>query len=76
MAGLYRRPASRLSSHSSYAMRSSRNCISEPQAAATFGQYSTFARNWDALVYSDNLVMVKAVGNDRNDTGAGHPHDG
>ncbi|MFH0939339.1 MAG: PKD domain-containing protein [Planctomycetota bacterium] len=42
----------------------------------TFGAYSTFARNWDAVIKSDNLLMVKAVGNDRNDSGTGHPHDG
>lgn len=42
----------------------------------TFGQYSTFARNWDELVRVENLIMIKAVGNDRNDTGDGNPHDG
>jgi PKD repeat protein len=43
---------------------------------STFGQYASFARNWDALVRNDNLVMIKAAGNDRNDSGAGNPHDG
>ena len=42
----------------------------------TFGQYSTFARSWDELVRAENLVMIKAVGNDRNDSGPGNPHDG
>ncbi|HYF47849.1 MAG TPA: PKD domain-containing protein [Planctomycetota bacterium] len=42
----------------------------------TFGQYDSFARNWDVLVRAENLIMVKAVGNDRNDSGAGFPHDG
>jgi len=41
-----------------------------------FGKYSTFARNWDALVHSESLVLIKAVGNDRNDSGSGAPHDG
>ncbi|HEY3319051.1 MAG TPA: PKD domain-containing protein [Planctomycetota bacterium] len=43
---------------------------------STFGQYGTFAKNWDALIRTENLLMVKAVGNDRNDSGPGHPHDG
>src|SRR5579862_1849405 len=43
---------------------------------ATFGLYSTFARNWDALVRANALIMIKSAGNDRADTGPGHPHDG
>jgi PKD repeat protein len=43
---------------------------------ATFGLYSTFARNWDTLVRNNGLIMVKSVGNDRADNGPGHPHDG
>ncbi|HYG74146.1 MAG TPA: PKD domain-containing protein [Planctomycetota bacterium] len=43
---------------------------------ADFGSYSSFSRNWDALVRTESVVLIKAVGNDRNDTGPGNPHDG
>jgi PKD repeat protein len=43
---------------------------------SAFGTYSSFARNWDSIVRSDGLIMIKAVGNDRNDSGPGFPHDG
>ena len=43
---------------------------------STFGIYSTFARNWDGLVRSDAVIIVKSAGNDRADNGPGHPHDG
>ena len=42
----------------------------------TFGTYSSFARDWDSIIRSENIIMIKAVGNDRNDTGSGFPHDG
>jgi len=41
-----------------------------------FGSYTTDTRAWDALVYDEELYIFKAAGNDRNDTGTGHPHDG
>ena len=43
---------------------------------ATFGTYSTFAQSWDSIVRSNGLIMVKAVGNARDQTGPGHPHNG
>jgi PKD repeat protein len=42
----------------------------------TFGTYGSFARNWDSIIQSDGLLIVKSAGNDRNDSGAGFPHDG
>ena len=43
---------------------------------ATFGLYSTFARNWDSLVRAQNLILVKSAGNSRSGSGPGHPHNG
>lgn len=43
---------------------------------AQFGVYGSFARNWDVITRDNGLVIVKSVGNDRNDGGAGFPHDG
>jgi len=43
---------------------------------AQFGVYGSFARNWDSIVRDNGLVIIKSVGNDRNDSGAGFPHDG
>ncbi len=43
---------------------------------ATFGLYSTFARNWDSLVRTQNLILVKSAGNSRSGSGPGHPHNG
>lgn len=43
---------------------------------ATFGLYATFARNWDNLVRTQNLILIKSAGNLRNGSGAGHPHNG
>lgn len=42
----------------------------------TFGVYSTFARNWDQVIRSDSLIIIKSAGNDRADSGPNHPHDG
>ena len=42
----------------------------------TFGTYSSFAQNWDSIVRSEGLIMVKAVGNLRNQSGPGHPPNG
>ncbi|MCY3022459.1 MAG: PKD domain-containing protein [Planctomycetota bacterium] len=42
----------------------------------TFGIYGTFARNWDQIVLSDGLIMVKAVGNSRDGSGPVNPHNG
>jgi PKD repeat protein len=42
----------------------------------TFGAYGSFSRNWDSIVQSENLLIVKSAGNDRNDSGPGFPHDG
>jgi len=41
-----------------------------------FGSYTTDTRDWDAVVYDENIYVFKSAGNDRNDTGTGHPHDG
>ena len=43
---------------------------------ATFGLYATFARNWDNLVRTQNLILIKSAGNLRNGSGPGHPHNG
>jgi PKD repeat protein len=43
---------------------------------ALFGDYGSFARDWDTIARANTLVIVKSVGNDRNDSGAGFPHDG
>lgn len=43
---------------------------------STFGVYGAFARDWDSLIQINSLIFIKSVGNDRNDTGVGHPHDG
>jgi PKD repeat protein len=43
---------------------------------STFGTYTSFAANWDAIIRSDNLIMVKAAGNTRDGQGPGHPHNG
>ena len=43
---------------------------------SSFGSYSSFSRDWDSIIRSDGLIIVKAVGNDRNDSGPGNPHDG
>ncbi len=41
-----------------------------------FGDYTTDTRTWDAVVKDHQLYVFKAAGNDRNDDGDGHPHDG
>jgi PKD repeat protein len=43
---------------------------------ATFGTYSSFAQNWDSIVRSEGLIMIKAAGNFRNQSGPGHPPNG
>ncbi len=43
---------------------------------SSFGTYSSFSRNWDSIVRSENLIMVKAAGNFRNESGPGHPPNG
>jgi len=43
---------------------------------ATFGLYASFARNWDGLARSQNLILIKSAGNARDGTGVGHPHNG
>jgi len=41
-----------------------------------FGNYTSEGAAIDAAVRANELVFVKSAGNDRNDFGVGHPHDG
>lgn len=36
-----------------------------------FATYTATSRNWDRLVDDTGLIVIKSIGNDRNDTGAG-----
>ncbi len=41
-----------------------------------FGDYTSFAADLDAAIHAYDFLVVKSAGNDRNDDGSGHPHDG
>ena len=42
----------------------------------TFGVYSSLARDWDGIALSGGLILVKSVGNSRNQSGPGSPPNG
>ncbi|MGD0092506.1 MAG: PKD domain-containing protein [Planctomycetota bacterium] len=42
----------------------------------TFGVYSTLAQEWDGIILSGALVLVKSIGNSRNQSGPGFPPNG
>ncbi len=41
-----------------------------------FGNYTLTAEDLDAAIGVHDYLVVKSAGNDRNDDGSGHPHDG
>ncbi len=43
---------------------------------SVFGEYTGVSADWDESIYEDDLIVVKAAGNDRTDGPDGSNHDG